>query len=329
MYCKERRNLITEACRTEEKLVFADQIRNWSPPNTTQTLLGYRNFRNRHRTMTEIRCQRMERERLPQALRWKIADWLTEDRLAIVNSMQDKVVFKETFYTKYGKRALDIVFSLIALIITLPINLLIGIVTFFDVGRPIFFSQTRTGKNGKEFCIVKFRNMRNVYDERGELLPAKDRVTKWGKFVRETSLDELLNFWSVLKGDMSLIGPRPLVPQYMSRYSDRHKARFLVRPGLECPPRNGHGSLRTWTDQFENDVWYVENICFKTDILQAFNLVRYALDRKNAAARASSTRGAFMGYDFDGNVINLQQVPETYIARAMELLKIDVEESKI
>lgn len=271
----------------------------------------------------------MERERIPQALLWKIAGWLAEDRLPIVNSKQDKVVFKETFYTKYGKRALDIVFSLTALIVTLPINLLIGIVTFFDVGRPVFFSQTRTGKNGKEFCIVKFRNMRNVYDERGELLPAKDRVTKWGKLVRETSLDELLNFWSVLKGDMSLIGPRPLLPQYMSRYSDRHKARFLVKPGLECPPKNGYGTLRTWTDQFENDVWYVENLSFKTDILQAFKLVRYALDRKNAAARASATRGAFMGYDLDGNVINLQQVPETYIERALEFEKTDKEATKV
>ena len=278
--------------------------------------------------MTGNRCRRMERERLPRAIRWKIADWLAEDRLPIVNDMQEKVLFKESFYTKYGKRALDILLSLIALIITLPINLLIGIITYFDVGRPIFFSQIRTGKNGKTFRIVKFRNMQNAYDERGELLPAKERVTKWGKFVRETSLDELLNFCSVLKGDMSLIGPRPLPPEYMSRYSDRHKARFLVRPGLECPPRYGHSSS-TWTDRFENDVWYVENISFKTDIIQVFNLFRYALDRKSAAVRGAVTRGDFMGYDLDGNVIDLQQVPEIYIEKAMELLKTDMHTAKV
>lgn len=262
----------------------------------------------------------MERERIPQALRWKIAEWLAEDRLPAVNKKQKPVVFHETFYTKYGKRFLDIVFSSIALILTIPVNLLIGIITFFDVGSPILFFQTRIGKNKKEFKIVKFRNMRNTLDERGELLPAVQRVTKFGKFVRKTSLDELLNFWSIFKGDMSFIGPRPLVPQYLIRYSDRHLARFCVKPGLECPPRNFRNPLRTWTDQFENDIWYVEHVSLKTDILQLVNLVRYTFDRKSTAVRSSASRGDFMGYDLDGVAINLQQVPEEYIERALREL---------
>ena len=94
---------------------------------------------------------------------------------------------------------------MVALVVTLPFNLIIGIITMFDVGFPIFFKQTRTGKDGKEFTIIKFRNMRNTCDERGELLPPEQRVTTFGKFVRKTSLDELLNFWSVFKGDMSII----------------------------------------------------------------------------------------------------------------------------
>lgn len=267
----------------------------------------------------------MERERIPQALRWKIADYLAEDRLKIINEKQERILYRETFYTQYGKRIIDLILSSIALIIALPINLLIGIITFFDVGRPIFFFQKRIGKNGKEFKIVKFRNMRNTRDERGELLPATERVTKFGKFVRKTSLDELLNFWSVFKGDMSIIGPRPLLPQYMSRYSNRHLARFNVKPGLECPPRDYHTPLRTWNDQFENDVWYVENISLKTDIIQAINLVRYAFDRRSISVRSAASRGDFMGYDLDGVAINLQQVPEEYIERVMKNITKELE----
>ncbi|RGY96743.1 sugar transferase [Clostridium sp. AM58-1XD] len=249
-------------------------------------------------------------------MRWQIADWLAEDRLPAINAKLEGVYLRQNLYSKYIKRLLDIVVSLTALIVTLPINFVIGIITFFDVGRPIFFSQERIGKDGRPFTIVKFRNMRNTMNENGELLPASQRVTKWGTFVRRTSLDELLNFWSVLKGDMSLIGPRPLVPQYLERYSNRHKMRLAVRPGLECPPRGRLDHVLTWQDQFENDVWYVENISFLTDCKLAINLVRFAFDRKNSAARAGAKRGTFMGYDENAVVINYEQVPQEYIERA-------------
>lgn len=257
----------------------------------------------------------MEKSELTKAMRWKVADYMAEDRLPEINKNLEPVAVKDTLYTRYIKRLLDIIFSLVACVITLPINLVIGVITIFDVGRPIFFKQERLGKDGKVFQIIKFRNMRNTKDERGELLPASQRVTKFGKIVRKTSMDELFNFWSILKGDMSLIGPRPLVPEYYHRFNDRHVKRLAVRPGLECPPRSLSDHVWTWQEQFENDIWYVEHVSFLTDCKMIYNLVRFALDRKSTNARAVASRGTFMGYDWEGNAINMEAVPQEYIDR--------------
>ena len=201
----------------------------------------------------------------------------------------------------------------VALVLTLPINLVAAVMTLKDVGRPIFFKQDRVGKDGRLFKLVKFRNMTNERDERGELLPPSQRVTRFGRFMRKTSLDELLNFWSVFKGEMSLIGPRPLVPEYMGRYSKRHKMRLAVRPGLECPPREFTDHAWTWQEQFENDIWYVEHVSFRNDCKMMLNLVRFALDRKNSNVRASAERGVFVGYDTRGNAISLDELDQSYI----------------
>ena len=136
----------------------------------------------------------MEKSDLTKKMRWEIADRLAAERLDYVNSISESVTPRNTFYTRFVKRTIDIVVSLVVLIITFPINLIIGIITVFDVGFPIFFKQERVGKDGKIFRIIKFRNMKNTKDEKGELLPASERVTKFGRFVRKTSLDELLNF---------------------------------------------------------------------------------------------------------------------------------------
>ena len=263
---------------------------------------------------SESRRIDVDRYSLTSKQRQSIAERLAAERLADVNRKCSYVNLKrcDSFYAKYVKRILDIVFSIVALIVTFPINLLIGIITFFDVGRPIFFSQERIGKDGKVFKIVKFRNMTNAVDSSGNLLPAAQRVTKWGSFVRKTSLDELLNFWSVLKGDMSIIGPRPLVLSYAQRFNVRHAQRCAVRPGLECPPRSTKLSLRSWQDQFENDIWYVENISFLTDCRMLYCLVRFMLDRRNSSARAS-VRSTFVGYAPDGTAISLTYVPQSYI----------------
>ena len=255
----------------------------------------------------------MDRAELTKADRWGLASWLAEKRLAMVNEKSDPVVPSKTVYARFWKRGIDVVISAAALIITLPINCVAAIMTLKDVGRPILFEQKRVGKDGKEFTLVKFRNMTNERDERGELLPPSQRVTKFGKFMRKTSLDELLNFWSVFRGDMSLIGPRPLVPEYTSRYSDRHKMRLSVRPGLECPPRELSNHAWTWQEQFENDVWYVEHLSFSTDCKMFLNLVKFAFDRKNSSVRASANRGPFTGYDEKGNAISLNQLDQNCI----------------
>lgn len=265
--------------------------------------------------INEFKGYPMEKLELTKAMRWKIAEYMAEDRLEAINQKIEAVKVKDTIYTRYIKRLIDIIISSAACIITLPVNLIIGVITYFDVGKPVFFKQERLGKDGKIFYIIKFRNMRNTKDERGELLPPAQRVTKFGKFVRKTSLDEFLNFWSILKGDMSLIGPRPLVPEYYHRYNARHVNRLAVRPGLECPPRSLTDHVWTWNEQFENDIWYVENVSFLTDCKMIYNLVRFALDRKSTNARAVSARGTFMGYDLDGRAINMDSVPQEYIDR--------------
>lgn len=248
----------------------------------------------------------------------EVASFIAADTLEQVNRISAPVKPRVSFYSKYGKRALDILLSGGALLVTAPINLVLAVCTYFDVGRPIIFKQQRTGKDDEPFTIIKFRNMTNDTDANGELLPAKDRVTKFGEFVRKTSLDELMNFWSVFRGDMSIIGPRPLAQGYDTRYSDRHKRRNAVRPGLECPFLTPADHKRTWTEQFENDIYYVEHLSLKLDVKMVLALLRMVFDRKSAATRGSAMRGSFMGYDAAGNSINSKHVPEKYVRLAME-----------
>lgn len=254
----------------------------------------------------------MKWEDLSTEQRRRLAEILAEERLPEINQGLKEIVPSTTLYARYIKRMIDIVISFVALVVTLPINLVIGIITIFDVGFPIFFRQQRIGKNEKIFTIIKFRNMRNDKDEKGDLLPASERVTKFGKIVRKTSLDELLNFWSILKGDMSLIGPRPLLPQYLVRFSKRHRGRFLVRPGLECPPRTLLNKAWTWQERFENDVWYVENLSFLVDCKMVINLVRYAIDPQMSNLRANANLGTFMGYDLHGEAITYEHIEQKY-----------------
>lgn len=198
-----------------------------------------------------------------------------------------------TIYAKYVKRLIDIVISFLALTATFPINFIIGIITYFDVGKPIFFRQQRVGKDLKLFTITKFRNMRNTYDKNGNLLPPDERVTEFGKFVRKTSLDELLNFWSIFKGDMSLIGPRPLLVEYLPYYNKRQLMRHAVRPGLECPSLVKRDHTRTWAEQFEDDVWYVEHISFLTDCRMLLALFKLVFDKNELKRRSGALRGRF------------------------------------
>ncbi len=238
----------------------------------------------------------------------RVADLLRETYLPHTNEISKPVVPKDTFYTRHGKRALDICISLPAFLILLPFNLLFGICTFFDVGRPIFFHQTRVGKDGQPFTITKFRNMNNAVDADGRLLPPSQRVTKFGKIMRKLSLDELLNFWSILKGDMSIIGPRPLPTVIFDRMSDRHKMRSAVRPGLECPRviTLDYEDSCKYQRTFENDIWYVEHVSFATDVKLIFLLVKMVFSFGKRSKQASGNGVSyFVGYDADGHALSM------------------------
>ncbi len=223
--------------------------------------------------------------------------YLKEKYLEETNKESLEVHPANNIYSRVIKRFFDIAIASVALTVMFPFNLVFGICTFFDVGSPIFFKQTRSGKDGKPFTLVKFRNMNEKKDEDGKLLPPSQRVTKFGKFMRKYSLDELLNFWSVLKGDMSIIGPRPLPVTFTERMSERHKQRGKVRPGLECPRiLKGDPDICQYQNQFENDIWYVEHVSFITDIRMLILLVKLTLNTKKRSQNAEG-RGYFAGYD--------------------------------
>lgn len=256
----------------------------------------------------------------------EVSKAIAEDNLQTVNEKLKDVKPRRSIYTCLIKRIIDIVVSLIILILTLPINLLIAFCTLIDVGKPLLFRQERVGLNGRPFEIVKFRNMTNKKDETGALLPPDQRVTKFGAFVRRTSLDELLNFWSILKGDMSLIGPRPLPFDYNDFYNVRHKYRSAVRPGLECPLITKKQDSVTWSDQFENDVYYVEHVSFGLDIKMVWLLVKMVFNKKNSSMRGNAVRGSFMGYNKDGSSINSQKVERKYFEKALHSMGFSDEE---
>lgn len=242
-----------------------------------------------------------------------VAQILRDKYLQRKNETSAPVKVKDTIYTRYGKRVLDIMIALPAFIILLPFNFVFGICTFLDVGIPIFFKQTRVGKDGKHFVLIKFRNMNNKKDKNGKLLPPSQRVTRFGKFMRKFSLDELLNFWSVLKGDMSIIGPRPQPVFIYERMCNRHKMRTTVRPGLECP-RVIHvpgEEICKFQRTFENDVWYVENVSFLQDIKMVILLVKmtFSMGKRGNQAEGKGI-SYFVGYNKDGIAIGMNTYRE-------------------
>ncbi len=199
-------------------------------------------------------------------------------------------------YRKYIKRPLDIALSGTALLILSPIIFILWIwLSIANKGAGAFFYQERPGKGEKIFRIIKFKTMTDERDADGNLLPDADRLTHAGKFVRSTSLDELPQLWNVFIGDMSLIGPRPLLPQYLPLYSARQARRHEVRPGISGWAQiNGRNSI-SWKEKFELDVWYVDNISFKTDIKVIYNTIINIVTRKGISPDNSVTMDYFNG----------------------------------
>ena len=169
-------------------------------------------------------------------------------------------------YQKYIKRLLDIILSLIAIIITLPIFLITGILVLIFLGKPAIFRQKRPGKNEKIFTMYKFRTMSNKKDKDGNLLPDELRLTKLGKFLRKTSLDEIPEFINILKGDMSFVGPRPLRVDYLPLYNKEQKHRHDIRPGLTGLAQVSGRNNITWSEKFKYDLDYISNITFLNDL---------------------------------------------------------------
>ena len=184
-------------------------------------------------------------------------------------------------YQKYIKRLLDIVISLIALIVLSPIMLIVAILVRIKLGSPVIFKQERPGKDEKIFKLYKFRSMSDKKDENGNLLPDKERLTKFGKILRATSLDELPELVNILKGEMSLIGPRPLAVCYLPYYNENEKKRHTVRPGLTGLAQiNGRNALN-WEERFNYDIQYVENITFLNDMKILFKTALKVIKRED------------------------------------------------
>lgn len=192
-------------------------------------------------------------------------------------------------YKKYIKRILDIILSLIAIIITLPIFLIVGILILIFIGQPAIFRQKRPGKNEKIFTMYKFRTMTNKKDKNGNLLPDELRLTKLGKFLRKTSLDEIPEFINILKGDMSFVGPRPLLVEYLPYYKEEEHHRHDVRPGLTGLAQvNGRNNL-DWDKRLKKDIEYVNNITFINDVKIIIDTIKIVLKREGITDNKSAT----------------------------------------
>ncbi len=196
-----------------------------------------------------------------------------------------------------GKRLLDVVVSSLALVMLAPVLLAIAIAIRITIGRPIFFRQTRPGLGERPFRLMKFRTMRNAFDAAGQPLSDAERLTRIGRFLRAASLDELPELWNVLRGEMSLVGPRPLLPQYLPRYSEFQRRRHEVKPGLTGWAQvNGRNGL-SWEKKFELDVWYVDHRSMLLDLRILWRTVAAVLTRDGIASQGHATMPEFMGLE--------------------------------
>ena len=196
---------------------------------------------------------------------------------------------------KFFKRLIDIICSLIGLILFSPILLVVALLIRINLGSPVFFTQTRLGKDGKEFKMIKFRTMKDSLDKFGQLLPDEQRLTKFGKILRSTSLDELPELINVLKGDMTLVGPRPLLVEYKELYSERQFRMHEVSPGITGWAQiNGRNAI-SWNERFELDVWYVDNISFLLDMKILVMTILKVIKRDGINEQGQASMSKFTG----------------------------------
>ncbi|SCX77410.1 sugar transferase [Alkaliphilus peptidifermentans] len=202
---------------------------------------------------------------------------------------------KKGFYEKFIKRPQDLFLSISALIVLSPILLIVAILVRTKLGSPIIFTQDRPGKNEKIFKMYKFRTMTDERDDNGDLLPDSVRLTKFGKILRATSLDELPELWNIVRGNMSVIGPRPLLVSYLELYNEHQKRRHEVRPGLSGHAQvNGRNAI-SWEDKFNLDVEYVDNVSFIGDWKIIFLTIKKVFVKEGISSDTSVTMEAFRG----------------------------------
>lgn len=219
-----------------------------------------------------------------------------------------------TVYGSFIKRMLDITLSVLALIILSPLLLSISILVRVNLGSPIIFKQRRIGKGNKEFCLLKFRSMSEARDANGIYLPDPERITKLGSFIRKTSIDELPSLINIIKGEMSIIGPRPLPVRYLTRYTPEQLRRHEVRPGLSNPATVNGRNAQTWDEQFAADVWYVEHMNFGVDVKSIVDTIKVVLNHKGATSEDGDSRCEFIGIadadslvDVDSNYMKIMK----------------------
>lgn len=202
---------------------------------------------------------------------------------------------KGGIYRRFIKRPMDFTLSLIAIIVLSPVFLLVAILVRTKLGSPVLFKQERPGLNEKVFTMYKFRTMTDERDENGVLLPDSVRLTKFGRFLRSTSLDELPELFNILKGDMSIIGPRPLLVQYLPLYNEQQKRRHEVRPGLSGLAQVSGRNAISWEDKFNLDVEYVDNVSFNEDWKIIFLTLKKVFIREGINSETAATMEPFKG----------------------------------
>ncbi len=209
---------------------------------------------------------------------------------------------KPTFYERYIKRLLDILLSGGALIVLSPVLLATAVLVRTKLGSPVIFHQDRPGKGGKIFRLYKFRSMTDERDETGNLLPDAIRLTKFGRLLRATSLDELPELWNILRGDMSIVGPRPLLTKYLPLYNAEQRHRHDVRPGLTGWAQVHGRNAISWEEKFQLDVWYVRNLNFWVDVKTVFLTVKKVFCREGISSETAVTMEEFKGTKENGHV---------------------------